>query len=627
MATSVSVRPRTVVAAVLAALAASLLLTAASPAAGSAAPGRAPGLDPGLATVGRALQRVVVSGASTAADAAAAVRRAGGRVAAELPIVRGVAAEVRADRLDRLARDPAVSAVTANRYGRFFDYAADAATTASNFVRTSQAASAWTAGNTGAGVGVAVIDTGVSPMADFAGRLVHGPDLSGEGTTVDSYGHGTAMAGVIAGSGADSAANVEGTHPGVAPGAHVVAVKTAGRNGVVDVSTVLQAMHWVSAYRQQFNVRVLNLSWGVASTQSPAIDPINYAVERLWSEGIVVVVAAGNSGPLAGTVTKPGDDPVVLTVGAFDDGGDGDPANDVVPDWSSRGPTAAGALKPDVVAPGRSVVSARSYGSSIEADYPSAAVAPSYIRGSGTSQAAAVTSGLVALLLAARPSLTPDQVKSVLTSTASPIALAGPAAQGAGRVQLAAALAATPSPVGQVLTATGLGSIEASRAGSHVVAECNGVATDIAGEMDVRCDPWNPLAWTTSAWTGSSWTGVSWKGSEWTGVSWKGAAWSDATWTRVSWKDGTWTDASWEGSSGWTGAGTTTWTGVSWKGSEWTGVSWKQGEWTGVSWKARPYNGFLTAFWGRTPPAGLYLPGEAYTPLASVVLAKALRSL
>lgn len=127
-------------------------------------------------------------------------------------------------------------------------------------------------------------------------------------------------------------------------------MKVAGRNGVVDVSTVLEAMHWISAYRQQYGIRVLNLSRGVASTQSLTVDPVNHAVQRLWSEGIVVVVAAGNSGSSAGTITKPGDDPVVLTVGAYNDQGDLEPNNDGIPQWSSRGPTAAGVVKPDLVA-------------------------------------------------------------------------------------------------------------------------------------------------------------------------------------------------------------------------------------------------------------------------------------
>ncbi len=423
------------------------------------------------------------------------------------------------------------------------------------------------------------------------------------------------MAGLIAGNGAASANRSGGAFPGVAPASHVVAVKVAGRNGVVDVSTVLEAMHWVSAYREQFGIRVLNLSWGVASTQSPSVDPVNHAVQRLWSEGIVVVVAAGNSGGNAGTITKPGDDPVVLTVGAYDDKGDLEPNNDGVPTWSSRGPTAAGLAKPDLVAPGRTVVALRSPGSTIEQNNGKALVGSSYIRGSGTSQAAAVTSGAAALLLAARPGLTPDQVKALLTSTASPIPSSSRYAQGAGRLQVEAASAApTPTSV-QPLPGNGLGSIDASRGSGRVVATCNGAAVEIRGEVDVRCQAWNGSRWTGSRWSGDAWTGVAWKGAEWTGVAWKGVAWSDATWDGVAWKGGTWTSGTWYGASGWTGDPTVAspWTGVAWKDSNWSGVAWKESGWTTGEWTGAEYDEFLTAFWGSTPPPGKLVKGEPFT--------------
>ena len=109
----------------------------------------------------------------------------------------------------------------------------------------------------------------------------HRPDLSGEGTLVDSYGHGTVMGGIIAGNGHDSFDAAGGPHTGMAPDTTLISVKVAGRNGATDVSTVLEAMHWVSAYKNQFNIRVMNLSWGTASTQDPKVDPLNYAVERL----------------------------------------------------------------------------------------------------------------------------------------------------------------------------------------------------------------------------------------------------------------------------------------------------------------------------------------------------------
>jgi serine protease AprX len=599
------------------ALALSLLLVTGAAITPAAAPApaaleTAPGLDPGLSLVGTAVQKVIVTGRGALA---ALVERHGGRVTSMLPLVHGVAADVPADRLGALVAEGGVTAVTADRTAFFEEYTYDETTTASNFARTAGATQAWADGNFGAGIGVAVLDTGVSPQNDFAGRLIHGPDLSGEGTTIDNYGHGTVMAGIIAGSGADSMNRSGGSFTGVAPAAHVVAVKAAGRNGVVDVSTMLQAMHWISAYRTQYNIRVLNLAWGVHSTQDPSVDPLNYAVQRLWREGIVVVVAAGNSGPNAGTITKPGDDPVVLTVGAMNDQGDADPSNDNVPQWSSRGPTAAGLTKPDLVAPGRTIISQRALGSHVEEAYPRATMAPSYIKGSGTSQASAVASGVVALLLAARPELTPDQVKALLVSTAAPLPTGDANRQGAGRLRYHVAVA-TPAPEAtQELTATGLGSIEASRGGVNVVAMCNDEPTVIAGEIDVQCEAWDPEAWTASDWTGEAWTGVSWKGADWTGVSWKNIAWSDAVWTGVSWKGGTWTSDSWMGSS-WTGTATpeSAWTGVSWKDSAWTGVSWKEGTWTTGDWTSGSYDEFLTAWWGASPPPGVQIPGEPFTP-------------
>ena len=532
-------------------------------------------------------------------DAETAVRSAGGAVETELPMIDGFSARVPADALPSVARAPGVHSISGNHTVQFEEISYDSAATASNFVRTAGVAPAWSQGTLGDGVGVAVIDTGVSDMNDLNGRIVHGPDLSGEGTVIDSYGHGTVMAGIIAGGANDSA----GSYPGVAPHAHVVAVKAAGRNGTTDVSTVLQAMHFVSAYKDQFNIRVLNLSWGTPSTQDPAVDPLNYAVERLWRQGIVVVVAAGNSGPSAGTVMKPGDDPVIVTAGAFNDGQNTDRSDDNVPSWSSRGPTAQGVAKPDVVAPGRLLIASRSYGSSIEQSNPKALVSPSYIRGSGTSQAAAVTSGVAALLLQARPDLTPDQVKAILKGTASPMGAGPSAEQGAGRVNLGAALSAAAGPTSwQTFSGSGLGSIEASRAGRHVQTDCgnDGTVDVIQGEIDVRCEAWNGSTWTGSTCTGDAWTGSTWTGSTWTGSTWTGSTWTGGTWTGGSWQGSTWTGSTWTGS---------TWTGSTWTGSTWTGSTWTGSTWTGSTWTTS-YDHFLTAFWGLRPKAGMRVAGE-----------------
>jgi serine protease AprX len=587
-------------------------------------------VDPGVrAVTGGSVAVIVTATAGTVEAAAASVTAGGGTVGERLPLVDGFAASLPADAVDGVAASGAVQAITLDRRVEFEEVSYDETSTASKFAVNTGATRSWANARLGEGVGVAVIDTGVSPMPDFEGRLVHGPDLSGEGRTIDTYGHGTVMAGLVGGSGKDSAGRVGGAYTGVAPKSTIIAVKAAGRNGVTDVSTMLQAMHWVSAYKDQFNIRVLNLSWGTSSTQSPAVDPLNHAVQRLWKQGIVVVVAAGNSGPTAGTIMKPGDDPLVITAGAYDDKADVEPRNDALTEWTSRGPTAAGVAKPDVVAPGRTVVSARSLGSHVETNNPKALLAPSYIKGSGTSQAAAVTSGVVALLLQARPDLTPDQVKAVLKGAAVPIAGKTVNEQGAGRLQLAGALTAAAGPATQQsATATGLGSLELSRGGRNVKADCNGdgIAEDIIGEIDVRCEAWNGAAWTGAAWTGAAWTGAAWTGAAWTGAAWTGAAWTGAAWTGAAWTGAAWTGGTWTGAA-WTGAAWTgaAWTGSAWTGAAWTGAAWTGAAWTGAAWTGSEYTstasdeqvsatGYLTSFWSDHPKYFQKVPGERSHP-------------
>ena len=405
--------------------------------------------------------------------------------AKQLPIINGVSVDVPADRLAELSRATGVTAVTKNRQVQLSGSAWDDTTSSSGYTWSSGAASTWSATGSGAGVSVAVLDTGVSLVNDLSGRVMSGPDLSGENkNTVDSYGHGTVMAGIIAGNGADSQPS---PRKGIAPAAQIISVKVAGANGSTDVSTVLAGMSWIGAFRDTYNIKVLSLSWGVPSTQNPAIDPLNYGVEKLWSMGVTVVVAAGNSGPNAGTILKPGDDPLVLTVGAFDDRGDLLPDNDIVPAWSSQGPTAQGLSKPDLVAPGRTLIATRSPGSTVETQNPRALIAPSYIKGSGTSEATAVVAGAAALLLAGHPTWTPDQVKYALTSTATPIPAVARSLQGAGRISVSSASAAnvTAAPA-QTVNANASGTLQASRGtGPQVSTTCNGVTKILNDEIPI----------------------------------------------------------------------------------------------------------------------------------------------
>ena len=236
------------------------------------------------------------------------------------------------------------------------------------YPQQSGASQLWAQGDTGAGVNVAVLDTGITPLPDFAGRLVDGVDLSGGGNPWhDSYGHGTFVAGLIAGNGASSG----GAYVGEAPGAGLVSVKAAGASGQTDLVTVIEGVGWTIANTATDDIRVLNMSLGYLPIESTVIDPLDQAVEKAWESGITVVVSAGNSGPDNGTILSPGDDPLVITTGAVDDGGQTDPAADTMTTFSSVGPTKPdGWIKPDLVTSGRSVVSLRDPGSTIDSTHP-----------------------------------------------------------------------------------------------------------------------------------------------------------------------------------------------------------------------------------------------------------------
>ncbi|HWW54190.1 MAG TPA: S8 family serine peptidase, partial [Acidimicrobiales bacterium] len=333
------------------------------------------------------------------------------------------------------------------------------------------ASSLWSRGVTGAGIGVALIDSGVVPVSGLAGagKVVYGPDLSFESqlpqtANLDTFGHGTHMAGIIAGNDGPG-----GTFEGVAPGAHLISVKVASHDGAADVSQLLAAIDWVVQHRNDpgLNIRVLNLSYGTESIQSYQLDPIAYAVENAWKHGIVTVVSGGNDGTSRGSLTDPAIDPYVLAVGAANLTQAGLLSCGSVAPFSSRG---SAARSVDVVAPGVSLESLRDPGSTIDTHHPGAVVNTRFFRGSGTSQAAAVTSGAVALLLQARPNLSPDQVKALLKTTATPLALLDGNAEGSGAINVGQA-ATAPIPFASTqkwAPAGGTGSIEQARGGSHV---------------------------------------------------------------------------------------------------------------------------------------------------------------
>jgi serine protease AprX len=454
----------------------------------------------------------------------------------------------------------------------------------------------WAAGYTGEGVDVAVIDTGVAPIRELSDtHMFVGPDLSFEGSVDavagrDTYGHGTHIAGIIAGHTPEAhlLERRPGDYIGVAPDARIVAVKVADNTGAVDVSQVIAAIDWVvqNQHTNGLDIRVLNLSYNTTGTQSELLDPLSKAVENAWKHGIVVVVSAGNEGRSAHTVANPATNPYVIAVSSawYDPKEPGW----AIPSWA---PSGDGVRNPDVVAPGVSIMSLRVPGSRIDIDHPEGRVAGDdrLFLGSGTSQSAAVVSGAAALLLDQRPGLTPDQVKGLLTSTATDFG--EPAKfQGRGLIDLAAAMTrGAPATTQTWAPATGLGTLEASRGTDHV-----GIAPDLLiGEYAVTGAKWVPSTWVKASEAGTTWSGTDtwsgdrWPETDWTGSSWSGSTWSGSTWSGSTWSGSTWSGSTWSGST-WSGS---TWSGSTWSGSTWSGSTWSGSTWSGSTWSGSTWSG------------------------------------
>jgi hypothetical protein len=439
---------------------------------------------------------------------------------------------------------------------------------------------------TGEGVDVALIDTGVVPVDGLSapGKVVNGPDLSWESQApsldhLDTYGHGTHMAGIIAGR-ENSVSRIDKASDrflGVAPDARLVNVKVADSYGATDVSQVIAAIDWVVENRHAggLNIRVLNLSYGTDGLQAEDLDPLSHAVETAWRKGIVVVVSAGNSGYGNARLNNPAVNPYVIAVGASDPKGTYDVKDDVVPSWSSRGSERT----PDVVAPGKSIVSLRDPGSFVDQTNSGGRYGTRFFRGSGTSQAAAFVSGAAALLIDQRPSINPDQVKALLMKTARPLKNTDPAAQGAGLINLQAARdAATPSASQSWTQSKGTGSLDAARGSSRLVSNGN----ELRGELDIFGAPFDSSAWAAAAsgetaWSGGDWMGKPWAGSGFTGQSWASLTWASVPWTRSSWRGDAWTSDSWTRSS---------WRDDSWTDDGWDRSSWRMQGWSGNVWSS-----------------------------------------
>lgn len=516
--------PRTLPRAVTALLAALLTLTLVPAPAGSAP---------------SALVPVIVSSVDDAAEASASVTAVGGTVERVVDLIDGVVANVPSHRLSVLQGDPRVASVvpdvpirlqgqdgdgsSSTAHGSDDPLPEPDASGVASFVASAGAEAAWVDGHDGSGVGIAVVDTGLADVDAFEGRVAASADLTVEGDFVDNYGHGTFVTGLAT---------------AVAPGAHVVSVKVAGADGTTTLGQVLYALQLVDSARDRYDIGVVALA--IAAPDSEGLDPMDVAVERLWADGMVVVAAAGNDGEVA----SPGSNPYVLTVGATDDQGTVDRGDDVVPPWSGRSEG-----KPEIVAPGVSVVSVRAPGSTIDDANPQARVGDGGFRGTGTSASVGVAAGAVALLLDARD-VTPDEAKGRLVAGAQPL--------GDDRsLDAAAAIAADDA--------------EPANADLPALPESRpSTAPTDPDRLGARSFDWSAFDgvdhWMTPGWARQAERqGIGTAGRYWAGRYWAGRYWADAEWAGRYWASSEFLGRYWAGRY---------WAGRYWAGRYWAARAW-----------------------------------------------------
>lgn len=471
------------------------------------------------------------------------IRAAGGKARGSLGIVGGAAATVKGAHIIALSHDPLVSRVIKDvTFSTSWSGPEAAAAAGSSGIQTVNAPAVWSnLGLAGQGVAVAVLDSGVADHPDLGARVIARADLTGENNFGDPGGHGTHVAGLIAGDGSASG----GLYTGVAPQTNIVSVRVINATGHAALSTVLAGMQWILLNRTTYNIRVVNMSFGALATSGYMQDVLAGAAEVLNFAGLTVVVAAGNAGPAQSTITTPAIDPFVVSVGADDDAGTATLANDSIPSWSSQGPTAFDAIaKPDLVAPGRHLVSLRAAGSTLDTGYPShqitapGASVAQYFMLSGTSTSAALVSGAAALIAQRYPNEGPRHMKGRLIENAHPLAGVAATAQGAGVVDAYAALTASSSGAAATMYPPS-------------AAFANTLRPYLVGQ---------PLSWRDLTWNGGHdsaglpWASVTWADITWNDVTWQDLTWEAFNWPSVAWLDITWQDMTWESTTT-TGAG------------------------------------------------------------------------
>jgi serine protease AprX len=408
---------------------------------------------------------------------------------------------------------------------------------------------------TGSKVSVAVIDSGIDAThPDLAGHVVAVNVNANTATAADGYGHGTHVAGVIAGH------DPSGQYLGIAPNATVISVKVTDDNGSAFESDVLRGLDWVNQNAGAYHIGAVNLSLTTSIPESYAVSPVDAAVEFLVHQNVTVVAAAGNLGNAEDAVWyAPANDPLAITVGCIDDNQTTVPTDDSLCPISSRGVTEDGFAKPDVVAPGRKIVSAlaaplNGVPSTLAQEFSDRVTADGqHIRLSGTSMAAPMITGAVALLLERHPGLQPSQVRQILLNSAT--AYPGQSDK-ASRISIPRAIAATQHPPAATNAAPLPISGIAPPAGSHTLL-------------------WDGGQWAQTYWDSAHWDSAHWDSAHWDSAYWDSAHWDSSYLDSAHWDSAHWDSAHWD-SAHWDSAH---WDSAHWDSAHWDSAHWDNGDW------------------------------------------------
>jgi serine protease AprX len=426
------------------------------------------------------------------------LRRSGVKGTVEVPIAHGIAARLTPAEIDHFLGDPNVERVIYDAPVRLTDTPFNPAALATVYPAVMDAVPSWSnpvLPLTGKGIGVAVIDSGIAAHPDLSGRVIASHNFNDNVTGVDdAYGHGTAVAGIIAGNGAAGG----GQYIGIAPETNLINLRVNDGTGAAPTSAIMNAILWAVQNKTTYNIRVMNLSLQSSVQESYQTSPIDAAVEYAWLKGIVVVVAAGNNGPNS-ALYAPANDPYVITVGATDDHGTAPRSDDTLANFSSYGTTQDGLSKPDLVAPGRRIITTLAPTSIFALNYPAFRVGTQYIQLSGTSVAAPSVAGVAALYIESNPTVRPGQLKGVLLATANALPLVG---SGAGYPDAGRATAY----IGLV------GNADRGLHPNDYLKLLYMMANNLA---ELPAVSWDSVSWDSVSWDSVSWDSVSWDAVSW----------------------------------------------------------------------------------------------------------------